>query len=285
MIDAEEILALKLPEVSQAVSSRDARTYALGIGIGDDPEAEEALAFHLPPEAPAYPTMASVICHPRDSLKATVRGIDWFSVVQGEQALDLFGELPANATYRAQARVVEVLDKGEGKGAVLRIERTLWCADAEAPAARVQNAIFVRGAGGFGGARETAYPQPDCPGRPADLSADIATNPNLALIHRLSGDLNPLHADPGHARKVGFPRPILHGLASYGLAGRGVLAAVGAPAGRLRHLSVRFAKPFFPGETLRVHVWQSDGGGLAFRAEALERGATVLDNGRAELSA
>lgn len=114
---------------------------------------------------------------------------------------------------------------------------------------------------------------------------DLATLPQAALIYRLSGDDNPLHADPAVARAAGFPRPILHGLCSFGVAGRAVLkSCCGNDAARLKTMRVRFSAPVFPGETIRTELWR-DGALVSFRARALERDVVILDHGAAAIAA
>jgi acyl dehydratase len=153
----------------------------------------------------------------------------------------------------------------------------------------VRNATMLRNEGGFGGSGEGQPPPHPIPERAPDIVDRLGTAPNQALIYRLSGDLNPLHVDPAVAEAAGFPRPILHGLATYGFAGRAVLAAIcdNQPE-RLKRLDVRFSRPMFPGETIKVEIWRDGdgdkGGRAAFRATVEERNEVVLDNGYAEFA-
>jgi acyl dehydratase len=142
---------------------------------------------------------------------------------------------------------------------------------------------MLRAEGGFGGS-SLEQPKPHAiPDRPADDTMLLPTAENQALIYRLSGDRNPLHIDPAVAKAAGFPGPILHGLASFGVAGRGVLAALcGNDPTRLRRLDVRFSSPVYPGETIRIEIWRGDQGRASFRATAQERGQSVLNNGYVE---
>jgi acyl dehydratase len=154
------------------------------------------------------------------------------------------------------------------------------------PLADVGMAAFLRGDGGFGGSGEGApRPQPIPADRPPDLMLDLPTRPDQALIYRLSGDYNPLHADPDAARSVGFEKPILHGLCAYGVVGRALLRLLCAddPA-RLRRLDVRFSSPLYPGETVRTEVWREGDGRAVFRALAVERGVVIQNNGAVEYS-
>jgi acyl dehydratase len=141
----------------------------------------------------------------------------------------------------------------------------------------------MRGDGGFGGPAKQAPAPHRIPERAPDAVCDLSTALNAALIYRLSGDYNPLHADPEVARSAGFPRPILHGLCSLGVAGRALLKTVAAydPA-RFKSMRLRFTAPVFPGETIRTEMW-IDGAQVSFRARLVERDAIVLDNGLAEI--
>ena len=143
-------------------------------------------------------------------------------------------------------------------------------------------ATFLRGDGGCGGPSSGAPAPHPIPDRAPDLVLHMPSAANQALLYRLSGDWNPLHVDPATARAAGFDRPILHGLCTYALAGRAVLAGLlnNAPQ-RLRRLNVRFSAPFYPGETLEVRLWREGEASAGFQAFAAERGVKVLDNGLA----
>jgi acyl dehydratase len=142
----------------------------------------------------------------------------------------------------------------------------------------------MRGDGGFGG---PAGPTPEphrLPEEPPHLSLDLPTLPQAALIYRLSGDYNPLHADPKIAAAAGFARPILHGLCTFGIASRAIVkACCGNDPDKLRKIQVRFSAPVFPGETIRTEIWR-DGLTMSFRARAVERDTVVLNNGLAVLA-
>jgi acyl dehydratase len=186
------------------------------------------------------------------------------------------GEVLGRATFGP------IFDKGAAKGAVAYQTREIYLADGT-HVATVRNASFLRSEGGFGGNSE-GQPKPRAiPERAPDVAVALATATNQATIYRLSGDLNPLHIDPAVAQAAGFPRPILHGLATYGVVGRAILAALcdNMPE-RLKRLDARFSNPVFPGETIRTEIWHAGVGMAAFRAIAAERGQIVLNNGYAE---
>jgi acyl dehydratase len=107
----------------------------------------------------------------------------------------------------------------------------------------------------------------------------------MALTYRLLGDYNPLHADPDVAKQAGFERPILHGLATFAVAGHAILKTIcGYEPGRMRAIAGRFSAPVFPGETIRTEMW-CDGDVVSFRARVMQRDVVAINNGRAEVSA
>ncbi|MCA9542554.1 MAG: MaoC family dehydratase, partial [Myxococcales bacterium] len=176
-------------------------------------------------------------------------------------------------------RVANILDKGADKGALLYQERTLKDKATGELLATLTSTTFARGNGGFGG---VSGPQPEphrLPEREPDAVCDLRTLPQQALIYRLSGDPNPLHADPKTAEHAGFKAPILHGLCTLGVAGHAVLRTYcGYDAKRFKSLKLRFASPVYPGETIRTEMWQ-DGDEISFRSKVLERDTVVLNNG------
>jgi acyl dehydratase len=182
-----------------------------------------------------------------------------------------------------RTRILEAIDKGAGKGALVYTEKTVTEKATGALIATVTQTSFCRGDGGFGGPpRETPAPHP-LPQREPDLLCDLATRPEQALIYRLSADRNPLHADPEIAKAAGFPRPILHGLGTFGVVGHALLRAVcGYDPARLKSINARFSAPVFPGETLRTEIWR-DGTVVSFRSRVVERDAIAINNGRAEV--
>jgi acyl dehydratase len=199
-------------------------------------------------------------------------------LVHGEQKIELHQPLASHGRFVAESRTTGVFDKGENKGALVIVE-SVWRDEAGAKVATVTQTNFARGDGGFGGPSQGA-PEPHAvPQRAPDLSLDIATRPDQALVYRLSGDRNPLHAEPDSARRSGFPRPILHGLCTYGITCRAVLQAITGydPAPILSH-QARFSAPVFPGDTLTVDLWK-DGPQVSFEARVKARDAVVIRNG------
>lgn len=292
-MDYDRIKSRAFPEVRQAYGDRDAMLYALSLGVAQDPLSPAALAYAYegrPGGLRVLPTLAVVLGHPGFWVRDEELGIDWVKLLHGEQRMRVHRPLPAAAVIVGRNRVTRLVDKGEGKGAIMVIERRIEGEDGTLYAT-LEQVNFCRGDGGYSGQRGgqpsdeplaalAATPEDRAP----DCVDDQAIRPEAALLYRLLADRNPLHADPEVARKAGFERPILHGLASYGLACRAVLrqCADDAPE-RLREFELRFSAPVYPGETLRTEIWR-EGGGVRFRARVLERGQVVLSHGRAVLA-
>jgi acyl dehydratase len=269
------------PDVEHAYSAKDTMLYALGLGCGSEAGDHSDLKYVYERGLVALPTMAVVLASPGNWLESKESTADYRKVLHGEQYLTLHRPLPPSGTVVGRARIVDLLDKGKEKGAVLYAERRLFDKSSGAPIATMTSAAMLRGDGGFGG---EPGPQPAphmLPDAPPARHLDIKTHPNSALIYRLSGDRNPLHADPDAAVAGGFKTPILHGLCTFGVAGRAIIkACCGGDPARLRSLQVRFSSPVFPGETIRTEMWPNRGE-IGFRARALERDVVVLNNGLA----
>jgi acyl dehydratase len=258
--------------------------YALGVGLGLDPLDAEQLAFVYEENLKVLPTMAVVLGYPGFWVKERDTGIDWVRVVAGEYDLKLHRPLAPHGTVVNRTRVVEIVDKGPGKGAIVYSERLLSDQATGERIATIVQTTFCRGDGGFGGPPREQRPVHPIPDRAPDLVCDLPTRPETALIYRLSADRNPLHADPAVAQAAGFPRPILHGLATFAVAGHAVLKTVcGYDPARLTAIAGRFSAPVFPGETIRTEMW-CDGPVVSFRARVVERDVVALNNGRAEIA-
>jgi acyl dehydratase len=269
---------------------KDVILYALGVGLGADPLNEDELAFVYEPNLKVVPTAATVLANaastplerakaaPGDGPMVRESEINFLMVVHGEQKIELHKPLPAAGGFTAESRTVGAYDKGAGKGALV-IYETIWRDEREEKVATLTQTNFARGDGGFGGPSQGA-PEPHAtPSRAPDLSLDIATRPDQALLYRLNGDRNPLHAEPDSARRSGFPRPILHGLCTYGITCRAVLQAITGydPDPILSH-QVRFSAPVYPGDVLTVDLWR-DGPEISFEARVKARDAVVIRNG------
>ena len=281
-IDYDRLLALDIPEVDDAYTEKDAMLYALGLGLGQDPMNEDELAFVYEKNLKALPTFAAVLGYPGFWVRDLDTGIDWLKIVNGEQGVVLHQPVKPAGTVIGKTRIVEVIDKGAGKGALAYTERKVTDKASGALIATVTQTTFCRADGGFGGPRESP-PVHNIPDRAPDLACDLGTRPEQAMIYRLSADRNPLHIDPEIAKAAGYPRPILHGLGTFGVVGHALLKSVcGYDPTRVRSFAGRFSSPVFPGETIRTEFWR-DGDIVSFRASVPDRNVVVMHNGRAEL--
>ncbi|MDP9102981.1 MAG: MaoC family dehydratase N-terminal domain-containing protein [Pseudomonadota bacterium] len=276
-----EILEGKAEGQTYAWRDRETMLYALGIGMGADPMNETELPFVYERDLKAVPSLATVVAWgsgPRFGSST----INFMLVVHGEQSIELHKPMPVGADIVADSRVVAVYDKGP-KGAVIVTESVLKDAKTGEKIVTLGSSIFARGDGGFGGPSE-GQPEPHpIPARAPDLSLDFDTRPDQALIYRLSGDRNPLHSDPAFAKMAGFPRPILHGLCTYGITCRAVLQGFAEyQPERIKSHAARFSSPVFPGETITVDMWK-DGDVVSFEARVKSRDVTVIKNGRTVL--
>lgn len=261
----------------------DTILYALGVGLGADPVDERQLRYVYEDGLVALPTLALVLAYPGFWMRDPQYGFEWQQVLHAEESLELHAPIPVCGTVHGETIIEQVVDRGADKGCFVYLRKELTAADGTRIATVTSNTL-ARGDGGFGGPAKPRPPLPATPERAPDVVCDLPTLPQQALIYRLSGDLNPLHADPAIARGAGFARPILHGRCTLGVAMHAILRQCCAyDATRLRSLNVRFSAPFLPGETLRTEIWQ-DGERAWFRASALERNVVVLSNGSARIA-
>ncbi|MBT6095990.1 MAG: 3-alpha,7-alpha,12-alpha-trihydroxy-5-beta-cholest-24-enoyl-CoA hydratase [Rhodospirillaceae bacterium] len=284
-IDPDKLYNWPFEDVEQTYTERESIIYALGLGFSADPMDEGQLNFTFEErDFQAVPTMAAVLCTPGFWVRDPESGVDWQKVLHGEQSIELHRPLPPAATIKARTRVTDIIDKGEGKGALLFVERTLVDEATDESLATLKSTTFARGNGGFGG---PSGPQPaphPLPQREPDAVCDLPTLPQAALIYRLSGDPNPLHADPEVAKAAGFKAPILHGLCTLGVAGHAILKTYcDYDSSRFKSLKLRFSSPVYPGETIRTEMWK-DGNHVSFRAKVVERDVVVLNNGLSVVS-
>jgi acyl dehydratase len=279
----DKLRALDIPAVTQTYTEKDAILYALGLGLGHDPLDADALPFLYEKSFKVLPTFAVVLGWPGFWARDLDTGIDWVKLVAGEQGLTIHRPLKPRGTVVGKTRVTEIIDKGAGKGALVYSERVVTDQATGERIATATQTTFCRGDGGFGGPPREAPGVHALPERAPDHVCDLATRPETALIYRLNGDPNPLHVDPAVAKAAGFPRPILHGLATFGVAGHAILKTVcGYDPARLTAIAGRFSAPVFPGETIRTEMWR-DGSVVSFRARVVERDVIALNNGRAEV--
>lgn len=281
-ITYEKLMNLKAEPLEFSYTERDSIFYALSVGLGRNPvDADELSYVYENAVLRAVPSQASVVAR-RNILLGS--GIDRSRVVHGEQRLTLNRPLPPRGEVIARSRVVEALDKGEGKGALIYVETAVSDAGSGELLFSTLSTSFARGDGGFGGPEGPGLAPHTVPERPPDLSVETTTRPEQALLYRLNGDLNPLHADPVLARSVGFEAPILHGLCSYGIACRQILGSVAAYDNtRIATFDVRFSAPIYPGETIVTQIWV-DGSVVSYESFCKERQVKILSNGKCTLN-
>lgn len=275
-IDPEYLLNRDPVVIEQDWAERDTILYALGIGAQDiDFVFEENLA--------ALPTMAVVLGYPGFMWRNPEMGADWSKILHGEQSTIIHTPLPASGKFIGENKITHLFDKGKDKGAIALVKRSI-SDDKGTLYAETVATTFLRGDGGFGGSPDGlpvphAIPQE----RKPDISVTLKTATNSAMIYRLLGDLNPLHIDPNIAKAAGFDRPIMHGLATYGVVGRALYSALmDNDPSRVKRMDARFSKPVYPGETIRTDIWKESDGQAAFQAFSVERELMVINNGYME---
>jgi acyl dehydratase len=282
-IDIERVVGAELLELRTSWTPDDVILYHLGLGAGTSPIDAGELSYLYEGGLKVLPSYGVVPVLPALTDMLALRGmdVDLATLLHGEQDLEIHAELPAAAEVSTAARVTDVFDKG--RAALVVLETVTTTTDTR-PRRLFTNRFraFIRGEGGFGGdtgPSETLDP----PAREPDHVTEHSTLPQQALLYRLSGDKNPIHADPAFARRGGFDRPILHGLCSYGIACKAVVDAVlDGKVGRVARFRARFAGVVFPGETIVVSMWDQ-GDHVVVAADTAERATPVLRNAAIEL--
>ncbi len=257
-------------------SARDCMLYALGVGAGTNDLAYTTNNTHGM-EQKMLPTMPVTLGVDFSVLKAAGK-VDWTRLLHAEQAIELLAPLPVDGSAMASTRIAEMWDKEK---AALVVAETEGIASDGTPLWRSRASLFLKGAGGWGGERGPASSTVEPDGDP-DKTISYHVADNQALIYRLSGDYNPLHSDPSFARRAGMDAPILHGLCTFGFAGRAVLEASGGDPDRLTSLRARFASPVSPGDTLHVDLWRAVDDQLRFRVRGRDD-KVVLSGGTARI--
>jgi acyl dehydratase len=282
-INYEKLIRWDIPEVEQRLTRRDTILYALGVGLGADPGDTDQLRFVYEDGLQALPTMAIILGYPGPWHAHPDTGITRSHVVHGEQGLRILKPLPVEGDILGKTRVTGVVDKGRDKGALVMTECTVREKASGDVVCALTSTTFCRADGGFGGPAGPVKAPHEVPESPPQHVCDLPTLPQAALIYRLSGDYNPLHADPAYARKAGFKMPILHGRCTFSITGHAILKTLcGYDPSRFVAMEGRFSAPVYPGETIRTEMWR-DGNVVSFRSTVPARGVTVLNNGRAEI--
>lgn len=287
MIDYQVVKNWRFEEARHHYTERDTILYALSVGFGGDPLDVRELQYTYEVGLRAVPTMAAIVGAPGAWWRDPRTGANVSGLVHGEQRTRWYGTLPVKGLLLARNRVQSLTDKGEGRGAIGVVCRDVVDAETGNLLAQSTNVSVLRRDGGFSSAGGVSDPPPEplppVPARPSDLQVSLPSLPQSALIYRLTGDLNPLHADPRVAAEAGFQRPILHGLCSYGMACHAILRTVlEYDATRLRALAVRFTAPVYPGDVLRFDLWRQDDTSI-LRLRACVDDRVVLDNGSVEI--
>ncbi|SNT76635.1 MaoC/PaaZ C-terminal domain-containing protein [Paracoccus seriniphilus] len=277
-IEYDRLMNFDIPEMRQSYGPAEVAHFGLSIGIGQDPLDMRQLAYvgGLEDDRRAMPAMANILGHPGFWLGRPETGVDALKLVHGEQGMTIHRTLPAEGTVIAKTRVTGLVDKGEGRGALLYSEKEIRDADTGGLFATCRGTTFLRGDGGFGGPEGPVRKPHNLPETEPDHVFDTPTRPEQALYYRWNADPNPLHLDPRVAARAGFERPILHGLCSFGCAAHALLAVIcDYDADRFGAMDARFTAFVYPGETLRTEIW-NDG---SFRTRVLERDKVAIGNG------
>ena len=280
-IDRATLLAWDFEPAAQEYTHRDAILYALGLGLGRDPTDLAELPFVYERELLTLPTFAVTLASPGLWVRNPATGITWQKLVHSGQRSTFFRPLPSSGRVISKARICEVWDRGVDKGAVLLIKREIKDEISGEVYCRLEQTLMLLADGGFGG-QKPSPPEFQIPKRERDTMLSFDTFPGQATLYRLNGDWNPLHIDPEVAAQAGFPRPILQGYCTYGIAGIVACKAAKKECSLLRSLECHFTHPVLPGDRLEFLFWQSSDREWLF--QALVGDAVVLDRGRAGFS-
>lgn len=276
-IDRTKALGAELAPVEAAWGPDQVILYHLGIGAGVGRATDPAeLAYTYEKNLQVLPSFAVIPVFGALLQVTRVPGIQInpMRVLHGEQDVVLHRPIPVRAAITTRGKVVGVYDKGKAALIVLEVESREAGGE---PLFTNRFGIFARGEGGFG-SEPAPKPEHDAPSRPPDLVVETATTPHQTLLYRLSGDKNPLHADPEFARLGGFDRPILHGLCSFGIACKAAVdAALDGAVEQVARYQARFAGVVFPGETIVTSLWREPGK-IVVAAAAKERGTPVISH-------
>jgi acyl dehydratase len=282
-LDYDQLMATSVVDLPFSYSDRETMLYALSIGIGRDPLQPRELPFvsELAGAPATIPAMATVLV---PDMFPPDLGWDFSQVLHAEQRMQLYRPLPPAADLLINKRIVEVYDRGPKIGAVVMFEADGRLASDDTALFTIGNTIVARGDGGFGGQNGKGPKPHRPPRRDPDLSCELPTRRDQALLYRLNGDRNPLHADPGLAQSVGFDVPILHGLCTYGVACHAILQTIcDFDATLITGMDARFSSPVLPGDTITTDMWQ-DGNIVSFQCSVKERDLVVVRNGKCTLA-
>lgn len=272
----QSIVGRKLEAIPGEWNEKDVMLYALGVG-------ETSLPFCYERDLRVLPTFAVVPPFPAMFTIGGAMNVNPMMILHGEQRIELAGPIPTRAKVVSQPQVVALYDKVKGAVVVVDVETR---DDKGALLFKNTFTVFARGEGGFGGDRGPAGAKNEPPSRAPDAVEEMKTAEHQALLYRLSGDTNPLHADPDMAALGGYPKPILHGLCTFGHVGRAILHRFceSDPA-RFKDFEVRFSGVVYPGETIVTEMWRESPTRVVVQAKTRERGDVVLSSAAATIAA
>ena len=277
--DPRSLLEKEFRTIRHTYSAKDCILYALGVGMGMDPLDEDCLPFLYEDGLKVLPSQAVIMAHPGFWAREDETGLDWVKVLHAGQEIILHKPFPASGTVKATTRVTEVIDKGDRIGALIVSDRVVRDVETGEELSTLITTILARGDGGFGGERKQTARPDAVPVKEPDEICDLPTLRQQALLYRLSGDYNPLHAVPEIARNAGFREPILHGLCTLGVATHALMkTCCDYDPDRFKRMRLRFSAPVYPGDTIRTEIWR-DGAEVAFRCKSLEQDKIVINNG------
>lgn len=283
-LDYDHLMATSVVDLPLSYRDTETMLYALSVGFGRDPLDRRELPYVSEFEGPpsTMPSMATVLV---PDMFPPDLGWDFSQVLHAEQRMQLHRPLPPAADLLINKHISAVYDRGPKLGAVVMFEAEGRLAKDDTVIFTIGNTVIARGDGGFGGANGRGPKPHRAPRREPDLSCDISTRLDQALLYRLTGDRNPLHADPALAKSVGFGVPILHGLCTYGIACHAILKTIcNYDSTLITSMDARFSAPVLPGDTITTDMWQ-DGNIVSFECSVKERGVRVVRNGKCTLAA
>jgi 3-hydroxyacyl-CoA dehydrogenase/3a,7a,12a-trihydroxy-5b-cholest-24-enoyl-CoA hydratase len=289
-IDVDQALGYEFPPTNSKYDQRDVALYALGVGAAQNPLDEKELqyvyemnggGFNVLPTFGVVPALGMIFDLYKQGKAAPGMNYGFERVLHGEQYMEVLRPLPDNAKLTHKAKIKDIFDKGKNAIVVTEIRTFDESGD---ELVRNEVTTFVRGAGGWGGDRGPQGEVNVPPDRAPDATVTEKIGENQALLYRLSGDINPLHADPSFAKNFGFERPILHGLCTFGYAARHVIKSFSNNDPRLfKSIKARFSESVFPGETLVTEMWKESATRIVFRCKVKERDKVVLAAAAIEL--
>jgi len=280
----EELMATSVVDLPFSYGDTETMLYAVSVGMGRNAVDPEELGYVFEQGAPlkTLPSMGTVLV---PDMFPPDLGWDFSQVLHIEQRLQLYRPLPVAANLLINKRIAAAYDLGRNLGALVLFEAEARLAKDDTVLFTIGNTIMARADGGFGGPRGKGPAAHRPPRREPDLSCDLGTRSDQALLYRLNGDRNPLHADPALARRVGYPVPILHGLCTYGVACHAILKTIcNYDYTLITGLDARFSAPVLPGDTITTDMWQ-DGNIVSFQCSVRERDIVVIKNGKCTLAA